>query len=173
MECKRFREKFWEVAGRGLRAAATVALCFAARTFGLARGVVALARPSGRDIELALEIVDGLFARRLASCASMVEAAAARARVAAERDDVMGVLREAVAPRPVWPTKEAAAALGVDPSNLNRESVAGLPEPAQRIPRPTEHQPGRTTRLWFVDEIEECAARKRARARNNGEDVRA
>lgn len=128
-----------------------------------------LARPSGPEIELALGIVAGLFELRRAS----VGTERASERVAAERDDVMGVLREAVRPRLVWPTKEAAAALGVDPSNLNPESVAGLPEPAQRLARPTVHDPDRTMRLWFVDEIEECAVRKRARARDNGEDVRA
>lgn len=70
------------------------------------------------------------------------------------------ILREAVKPRPVWPAKEAAACLGVDPSNLG--DLRGLPEPAQKLPRPTVTHPEKTMSLWYVDEIEEFAARRRA-----------
>lgn len=118
-----------------------------------------MARPSGPQIEEALCVVSAMFDIRRESMRTQL----ARERAAAEQARVMEVLREAVRPRLVWPSKEAAAALGVNPANLNAQSVAGLPEPAQRLPRPTTLHPDREMRLWFVDEILECAARKRAR----------
>jgi hypothetical protein len=82
------------------------------------------------------------------------------------------VLREAVAPRPVWPVKEAAECLGIHPANVRPESTKGLPKPAQAFARPTVNNPNRTWRLFYVDEIEEhplavkrreeLAARRRA-----------
>lgn len=121
-----------------------------------------MARPSGPEIETALSIVAEL--RELA----VREGYQAAADLAAGARDV---LREAVRPRLVMLSKEAAAALGVDPSNLGPESVANLPEPAQVVPRPTSRYPDRVVRLWWADEIEECAAAKRARATGaNGED---
>jgi hypothetical protein len=69
-------------------------------------------------------------------------------------------LRAATKPRPVWPAKEAAACLGVDPSNLG--DLRGMPAPAQVLPRPSVTHPEKTMSLWFVDEIEEFAARRRA-----------
>lgn len=121
-----------------------------------------MARPSGPEIERALTAVDDLRAVAV----SMGYLATANAGLAA-----LNVLREAVRPRLVMLSKEAAAALGVDPSNLGPESVANLPQPAQVVPRPTVRYPDRVVRLWWADEIEECAAAKRARATGaNGED---
>jgi hypothetical protein len=115
-----------------------------------------LARPSGPDIERALN--------RLRDFAS-------EASCAVEGEEVEATLRAAIAPRPVMLSKEAAEALGVDPANLEPRSVADLPEPAQVVPRPTVRHPDRVVRLWWADEIEACAAAKRARATGaNGED---
>jgi hypothetical protein len=125
-----------------------------------------LARPSGPDIERALSLVGDVFELRRSSNGT----ARGRARIEAEQAAALEVLREAVRPRLVMLSKEAAAVLGVDPSNLEPGSVAGLPEPAQVVPRPTVLHPDRVVRVWYADEIEACAA-KRARATGaNGED---
>jgi hypothetical protein len=94
---------------------------------------------------------------------------------ASDARGALEVLREAVRPRLVMLSKEAAAALGVDPANLEPKSVADLPEPVQVVPRPTVRHPDRVVRLWDADEIEACAAAKRARAtganERNGEEA--
>lgn len=102
-----------------------------------------MSRPSERQISEALRVLNQY----------QIETASNRRRA-------LRVIAEAVKPRPVWPAKEAAACLGVDPSNLG--DLRGLPEPAQKLPRPAKGLPDKTMSLWFVDEIEEFAARRRA-----------
>lgn len=108
-----------------------------------------MSRPSEQEIEAALNLVSA--GREASSLAAFMRA--------------MNLLRIAVLPRPVWPAKEVAACLSTDgkqfdPSNLS--DLRGLPEPAQKLPRPTVTHPEKTMSLWFVDEIEEFAARRRA-----------
>lgn len=78
-----------------------------------------------------------------------------------EHRRALRVLRAALAPRPVWPAKEAAACLGVLSANLG--DLRGLPRPAQELPRPTVTRPDQTFSLYYVDEIEAFAAERRAK----------
>lgn len=122
-----------------------------------------MARPSGPDIEEALALVRDLveqwhvFADR--NRYVTVEGAA---KAKAEHAKTLRVLREAVRYWPVWPSKEVAKALGIDSANLQPDKEPGLPEPVQRLPRPTARHPDRVMRLWDAGEIEEFAARRRA-----------
>lgn len=71
---------------------------------------------------------------------------------------VAKTLRAAVKPRPVWPAKEVAEHLGVNPANLRvgrMQNFDKFPEPAQELPRPTEKDPAKTVRFWFVDEVKD------------------
>jgi hypothetical protein len=101
-----------------------------------------VSRPSELQVSLALDVLN-------AAC-----------RALPEQERALKVLRRALKPRPVWPAKEAAACLGVDPSNLG--DLRGMPAPAQKLARPAAGLPNKTMSLWFVDEIEEFAARRRA-----------
>jgi hypothetical protein len=109
-----------------------------------------VSRPSAEEVEHALGALEGIIDR-----APVGSSGRARGWSA------LGVLRTAAEPRPVWPRKEAADALGVLPANL--DDVRGLPEPAQVLPRPTRSNPGNVMRLWWADEIEGFAAERRAR----------
>lgn len=68
------------------------------------------------------------------------------------------VLRAGVKPRPVWPAKEVGEYLGVNPANLRvgrMQNFDKFPAPAQELPRPTEKDPAKTVRFWFVDEVQD------------------
>lgn len=63
----------------------------------------------------------------------------------------MRVLREAVKPREVWPSKEASKYLGVQTAHLPK--LRGLPAPAQVLDRPSRTHPDKKAYLYYVDEI--------------------
>lgn len=68
------------------------------------------------------------------------------------------VLKAATEPRPVWPAKEVGECLGVNPANLRvgrMQNFDKFPEPAQELPRPTEKDPAKTVRFWYVDEVQD------------------
>lgn len=117
-----------------------------------------MARPSELEVEEALRELDEFIEAHV----TPGEGFAARR--------AWTTLREASRLRPVLPTKEAAELLGVDPSNLEPKSVAGLPAPAYVFPRPRKGQADRVMRLWWKDEIEVCARAKRARLGQSRED---
>lgn len=116
-----------------------------------------MARPSEQEVEEALVSLLEIVRTRSAPVAM----AGARA---------IGVLREATRLRRVLLSKEAAARLRVDPSNLNPQSVAGLPEPVATFPRPTKRHPDRVVRVWDEEEIDDCARAKWARLGQSRED---
>lgn len=92
-----------------------------------------MSRPSEREIDVALDVLraatDGTGAGRRA----------------------LSVLREAVKPRPVWPSKEASEYLGVQTAHLPK--LRGLPAPAQVLDRPSSKYPEKKAYLYYVDEI--------------------
>lgn len=106
-------------------------------------------RPSAEDVQIALEWLDWVGAHTGNPDLATISAVA------------VDTLRAASEPRPVWPAKETAAALGVEPANLG--DIRGLPEPAQVLPRPTVVHPDKVMRLWYADEIEAFAKEWRAR----------
>lgn len=123
-----------------------------------------MARPSEQEVEEALTMLDVAVAGwvKLAERNRYVTPEGLT-RAKAEHAAALKVLRKAVRPREVLPSKEAAELLGVDPSNLNTGSVAGLPKPAYTFPRPRKDLADRVMRVWWKDEIEDCARAKRAR----------
>lgn len=130
-----------------------------------------MARPSEREVEEALAAVRDLVEQwQVFADRNRYVTAEGAAKARAENEKALRVLREAVWLRPVLPSKEAAELLGVDPSNLNDKSVAGLPAPAYVFSRPTKAHPERVMRLWWKDEIEVCARAKRARLGQTRED---
>lgn len=75
-----------------------------------------------------------------------------------EHRRALAVLRRALAPRPVWPAKEVGECLGVNPANLRvgrMQNFDKFPAPAQELARPTEKDPAKTVRFWFVDEVQD------------------
>lgn len=108
-------------------------------------------RPSGEEVDAAVHELTRVIAHA-EQCSWESRPDEARAALA--------VLRAAVAPRVLWPAKEAAAELGVDPANLRVESLPGLPAPVQELPRPTARNANNVLRLWDAAEIRAFAARR-------------
>ena len=105
-------------------------------------------RPSEREIEKALELLDWVVRRRGEDLPVDLAASVAVLREASER---------------LLPTNEAAAILGIEPGNMRPDSVKGLPEPEVTWPRPTVRNPDQVVRWWSERKIRKCAAGRRPR----------
>lgn len=81
----------------------------------------------------------------------------------AERRRAVGVLRKAVKPREVWPSKEASEYLGVQTAHLPK--LRGLPAPAQVLDRPSRTHPEKKAYLYYADEIREFGIGRRRAGR--------
>lgn len=106
-----------------------------------------MSRPSEAEINEALELT-----------AQALSPTHALELTITEQRIVLRRLRAAVMPRPVWPAKEVAEHLGVNPANLRvgrMQNFDKFPAPAQELPRPTGKDPGKTVRFWFVDEVQD------------------
>lgn len=97
-----------------------------------------MSRPSEQEIGEALRQLDAL-----------VEDSDG-AHVADERRSLR-VLRQAVKPREVWPSKEASEYLDVRTAHLPK--LRGLPAPAQVLDRPSRTHPDKKAYLYWADEI--------------------
>jgi hypothetical protein len=106
-------------------------------------------RPSEADVLRALDVLTNLQHGTL--------------READDCPRALRTIRAAIKPRPVWPAREVAQFLGVKPENLRPGGMRGFeefPAPAQELPRPTSKNPHNTMRLWYVDEVQEFAAKR-------------
>lgn len=108
-----------------------------------------MTRPSPADVDTALTLARHEFARpRLSDT---------------EKRWALRTLREAAKPRPVWTAFDVGQFLKMKPSNLRPGGMRGFeefPAPAQELPRPTSKNPRNTMRLWYVDEVQEFAAKR-------------
>lgn len=102
-----------------------------------------MSRPSEAEIRWALDILSA--GRGGSSIATLMRA--------------KNLILAATKPREVWPAKEVGECLGVRVSNLR--TVKGLPEPAWVFDRPTTLYPDKKMSLYWRDEIEALAERKR------------